>query len=210
MSFHRGWWWSASPSSYPASHSACLLPWKSSLAEVSQSLYFPTLHLHPVFPSCAGLLRWLPDADGGEAVLFIWPVLFREAVDVRIIKPFQTDCLSHWSVTSTDRAQGSVCVHAHVWGVGCDGLNQGNVQICPPSQQVQEQLIPRKALEAEVGVVSADFKCISFRVVSGAEKNTVNILPFSPQAPPPATFASPDFLHHWLKPFKMSSSLCWS
>ena len=99
--------------------------------------------------------------------------------------PFQTDCLSHWSVTSTDRAQGSVCVrvHTHVWCGECDGLNQGSVQICPPSQQVQEELIPSKALEAEVGMVSADFKCISFRAVCGAEKNSVNTLPVSPQTP---------------------------
>lgn len=116
--FQRGWWLFASPFLYTASHSTCLLPCKSSLAEVFHSLFFPTLHLHLVFPSCAGLLRWLLNADGGEAVLFMWPVLPREAVDVRIIMPFQTDCLSHWNVTSTDRAQASAYVCGHMCEAG--------------------------------------------------------------------------------------------
>lgn len=96
--------------------------------------------------------------------------------------PFQTDRLSHWSVTSTDRVQGSVCVCVHV-RPGVRWTEPGIVQICPPSQQLQEELIPSKALEAEVRVVSADLKCISFRAISGAEENLVNTLPVSPQVP---------------------------
>lgn len=48
----------------------------------------------------------------------MWPVLPREAVDVRIIMPFQTDCLSHWNVTSTDRAQASAYVCGHMCEAG--------------------------------------------------------------------------------------------
>lgn len=70
------------------------------------------------------------------------------------------------------------------------------LQIYPPSQKVQEDLIPSKALETKVGVVSADFKHIFFRAVSAAEK--IHLAPStSPlKSPPPATFASPGFLHH--------------
>lgn len=91
------------------------------------SPFIPTLHLHSISPFipclCAGLQRRLPDADGGEVGLFIWPVLFGEAVDVRIIMPFQADRLSYRSVTSTDRAQGSACACTRV--CACAHVRQG-------------------------------------------------------------------------------------
>lgn len=61
-------------------------------------------------------------------------------------------------------------------------MNRCHVQICPSGQQAQEELIPSKALEAEVGVASADFKSISFTSVSGAEKIWLALSVF-PQAP---------------------------
>lgn len=105
-------------------------------------LFFP----HPPastcrIASCFSLVCWAAEMTPQCWLwrgCFIWSILFREAINVRIIMPFQTDCLSHWSITSTDRTQRKMCVcmcAAHIWDRECDGVNQCNVQICPSSQQ---------------------------------------------------------------------------
>lgn len=62
-----------------------------------------------------------------------------------------------------------MCVHSSKVGSVVD-WTEATSKFTHPSQQVQEELIPSKAPEAEVGVVS------------GAEKNSVKTLPVSPKA----------------------------